>query len=380
VPDAVTREAPFYSDLKEKQLPIRSLRVGDTLEWKARIIITKSEAPGEFWGQESFVDDAVTLAETIELRVPATVSVNVWSPTVKPVESAADGMQVYRWASSQLKPTAGKEAEAEAEAKKKAVWTADQELDADQGKLPAIAWTTFKSWADVGTWYQSLEADRVSPNSEVKAKVAELIAGKTTDEEKIRALYAYVATQIRYIGVAFGIGRYQPHTAAEILSNQYGDCKDKHTLLAAMLSAAGFPSDAVLIGAGIRFNSAVPSPSAFNHLITHLTLAGQPIWLDAYRWEYNHVRPHEALGMQTPASRWQPSPRRYQAEMPRWEYPEGAWVLKVDCQGKIDAKGKRWKISRALAGDWVHLLPSQNRILVYYCNTLLRELDPAMQR
>jgi tetratricopeptide (TPR) repeat protein len=301
VPDAVTREAPFYSDLKEKQLPIRSLRVGDTLEWKARVTTTKPEAPGEFWGQESFVDDAVALAETIELRVPATVSVNVWSPTSKPTESTADGMQVYRWASSQLKPTAGKEAEAEAETKKKAVWTADQELDADQDKLPAIAWTTFKSWADVGTWYQSLEADRVSPNSEVKAKVAELIAGKTTDEEKIRALYAYVSTQIRYIGVAFGIGRYQPHTAAEILSNQYGDCKDKHTLLAAMLSAAGIPSDAVLIGAGIRFNPAVPSPAAFNHLITHLIVSGQPVWLDTtaeiapYRMLVPIIRDKQAL-------------------------------------------------------------------------------------
>ena len=103
-------------------------------------------------------------------------------------------------------------------------------------------------------------------------------------------------------------------------------------------------------------------------------------WLDDYRWEHNHVRPHEALGMQTPASRWSPSPRRYQAQLPRWEYPEGAWVLKVDCQGKIDAKGKRWKISRALAGDWVRLLPVQDRILVYYCNTLMRELDFSKQR
>ena len=92
----------------------------------------------------------------------------------------------------------------------------------------------------------------------------------------------YVATQIRYIGVAFGIGRYQPHTAAEILSNQYGDCKDKHTLLAAMLAVAGIKADAVLIGAGVRFNEAVPSPGgAFNHLITHLSLAGQEVWLDS---------------------------------------------------------------------------------------------------
>ena len=103
-------------------------------------------------------------------------------------------------------------------------------------------------------------------------------------------------------------------------------------------------------------------------------------WLDAYRWEHNHIRPHEALGMQTPASRWQPSTRPYQPQTPRWEYPEGAWVLKVDCQGKIDTAGRKWKISRALAGEWVRLLPSQGRILVYYCNTLMRELDPAMQR
>jgi tetratricopeptide (TPR) repeat protein len=301
MPEPVTREAPFYSDLKEKQLPIRSLRVGDTLEWKARVTRTKAEAPGEFWGAETFSDSAVSLAETFELRVPASVSLNVWSSTAKADESTSAGEHIYRWTSSQLKPTAGKEADAATEAKKKIVWTAEQELDADQGKLPDVAWTTFKSWEEVGAWYRNLEGDRATPSPEIKSKVAELIAGKSTDEDKVRALYAYVATQIRYIGVDFGIGRYQPHTASEILGNQYGDCKDKHTLLAAMLSAAGIQSDAVLIGAGIRFNPVVPSPAAFNHLITHLTLAGQPVWLDTtaeiapYRMLVSVIRDKQAL-------------------------------------------------------------------------------------
>jgi transglutaminase-like putative cysteine protease/tetratricopeptide (TPR) repeat protein len=278
MPAPVTREAPLYSDLKEKQIPIRSLRAGDTLEWKARITTFKAEAPNQFWGQENFIDDAVTLAQTIELRVPAGMAVTVWSPTVKPVESdvAASGtmpaQHVYRWGSSHLEPLAGKQAEAAAEAKKKQVWTAEQELDADQGKLPGIAWTTFKSWQEVGAWYQTLEAERVAPGAEVKAKAAELTVGKTTEEDKVRALYGYVATQVRYIGVDFGVGRYQPHAAAEILANQYGDCKDKHTLLAALLAAAGIPSDAALIGANVRFNPAVPSPGAFNHVITHRML------------------------------------------------------------------------------------------------------------
>ncbi len=41
------------------------------------------------------------------------------------------------------------------------------------------------------------------------------------------------------IGIAFGIGRYQPHAADDVLTNNYGDCKDKQTLLASLLQASG---------------------------------------------------------------------------------------------------------------------------------------------
>ena len=301
LPEEVTREAPFYSDLKEKQLPIRNLRVGDTLEWKVRTVRTKAEAPGEFWGQENFDQETVALEESVELRVPKDKTVKVWSPTIKPVESVAGEERVYRWSYSQTKTTATQQAEAEA--KKKVVWTAEQELDAKEGKLAAIAWTTFPSWEAVGAWYRGLEGDRMSASPAVKAKVAEVTAGKTTEEEKVRAVYGYVATQIRYIGVAFGVGRYQPHNAEEVLENQYGDCKDKHTLLAAMLGAAGVKTDAVLIGAGIRFNPEVPSPAAFNHLITLATVDGKPVWLDAtaevapYRMLEAQIRDHRALAV-----------------------------------------------------------------------------------
>jgi len=60
--------------------------------------------------------------------------------------------------------------------------------------------------------------------------------------------------------------------------------------------------------------------------------------------------------------------------------PRGSLGAQVDCQKKIDTAGRRWKISRALAGERAHLLPSQGRILVYYCNALMRELDPGKQR
>ena len=111
-------------------------------------------------------------------------------------------------------------------------------------------------------------------------------------------------------------------------------------------------------------------------------LQQQPLqdWLDHYRWEHNHVRPHEALGMKTPATLWRPSPKRYDPHPPRWEYPSGAYVRKVDSSGKVKLKGRNWNINQALAGEWVQIIPTGDRWMVFYCTTLIREIDPAIQR
>ncbi len=102
-------------------------------------------------------------------------------------------------------------------------------------------------------------------------------------------------------------------------------------------------------------------------------------WLDEFRWEHNHVRPHEALGMRTPAAVWVPSPRVYDPQPPRWEYPQGAKVRKLDGNGKMNAYGRTWNISEALRREWVQLLRLDDRVLVYYCRTLICELDLGSQ-
>ncbi len=303
-PEQVTREAPLYSDLKQKQLPVRGLRVGDTLEWQVHIERFKPEAPGEFWGQQSILAGAVVLAQTVELRVPASRPVTVWTNprSALTVASSVEGQQrVYRWKTSALDPTTGPEAEAAVKSKTKKVFTAEEQVDSFKGKLPDIAWTSFADWAAVGSWYRTLEAGRTQPDEAIRKKIAELTAGKASLQDKVQAVYSYVSSQVHYIGVDLGVGRFQPHGAGEVLESQYGDCKDKHTLLAAMLSVLGLHPDAVLIGSGLRFNPAVPSPASFNHLITHVVVDGTPVWLDAtagvapYRMLVATIRDQQAL-------------------------------------------------------------------------------------
>jgi transposase InsO family protein len=103
-------------------------------------------------------------------------------------------------------------------------------------------------------------------------------------------------------------------------------------------------------------------------------------WLDQFRHEYNHERPHEALGMKTPAAVWSKSGRRYRPQRPAWEYEAGAEVRKLTSQGRVTVEGRSWEISRALAGEWVQLMRVEQRVLVCYCRSLVRELDLRTQR
>ncbi len=68
---------------------------------------------------------------------------------------------------------------------------------------------------------------------------------------------------------------------------------------------------------------------------------------------YNWVRPHEALGLDTPGSRYKPSPRKRPGRMPEHEIPEGALSRKVDEAGWISLNGVPIKVGKGLIGHRV---------------------------
>lgn len=103
-------------------------------------------------------------------------------------------------------------------------------------------------------------------------------------------------------------------------------------------------------------------------------------WLDEFREEYNQVRPHEALGMKTPASVWYPSPRRYDPNPAEWAYDSGSEVQRLGPHGQLKVAGRWWQVCEALAGEAVRLERVLGHVLVYYCQTLVREIDLVEQR
>jgi len=266
MPADITRQAPFYSDLHEEQIAVKGLEIGDRLETQYRVTIKKPLDPGQFWESYNFAKGSITLDEELEISVPQQKPVNVKSATVQPVTTVADGRRVYRWKTSNLS------------IKKAAKDDASQ--DPDELSTPDIQITTFNSWPEIGQWIQSLVAPRAAVTPEIQAKADELTRQAKTDTEKIQILYNFVSTKYRYIGVALGIGRYQPHAAADVLSNDYGDCKDKHTLFAALLAAEKITAFPALINSKGKIDPEVPSPVQFDHVITAIPQGDGFLFLD----------------------------------------------------------------------------------------------------
>lgn len=129
------------------------------------------------------------------------------------------------------------------------------------------------AWNDMGKWYWNLTSGRYDASPEIKQEVAALTASKTTQIQKMQALAEFVQHDIRYFGIELGIGGLQPHAAAEVFAHRYGDCKDKATLLRAMLGVIGVDSYYVVINS--RRGSVtrdMPAHDGFNHAITAIKL------------------------------------------------------------------------------------------------------------
>ena len=140
----------------------------------------------------------------------------------------------------------------------------------------AASFRSFDTWADVSRWYTELADPQAAPDDAIALKARELTAGAKTELEKIRAVGRYVQN-LQYVSIQIGIGGWRPHAATRVFAKQYGDCKDKATLMRAMLRALKIETHAVLIYSGdrTRVREEWVSPGQFNHAIVAVRVSDE---------------------------------------------------------------------------------------------------------
>jgi transglutaminase-like putative cysteine protease len=140
--------------------------------------------------------------------------------------------------------------------------------------------STYSSWEDLGKWYRNLIRHQLTPDARIREKVAELIKNAASDIEKVEAVYKWVVSATRYIGLEFGIHGYKPYRAPLVVSRGFGDCKDKASLLVSMLGEAGVQAEFALVRTSDLgdIDDFPSSLAVFNHAIVYVPALD--IWLD----------------------------------------------------------------------------------------------------
>ena len=268
ITEAPAREASLdiFSDNRVVRAPLPALQAGAVVE---QLITVDGHSPMAGAGTSSLFARGRWIPvhkARLVLEGPASLEPRVVNKTdIKPVVEVQDGRRRMTFEGGRI------EARDDFEGY----------LPYDVTDYPYIAFSTGESWQAIARQYSEI-VDKQIAGAAIE-KTARAAIGKATDRREIvTRVLAAIQKDIRYAGVEVGEATIIPRTPETVLRNKYGDCKDKATLLVAMLRAVGLPAHVVLLRAGsdLDIHADLPGLGRFNHAIVRVGSGEDAIWVD----------------------------------------------------------------------------------------------------
>ncbi len=257
---------------KTASVVLDDLRVGDRVEWAVSLVGDNPVFAGKFVDQE-WMSTSQGPAGLVSLRMlwPAQRKINyrVSEPTVTVSDTTQGGQRELLLQRRQV-----------------AHFQLDPLMPALDYLRDLVEFSEFQDWAEIAAWAEQLFARSMQLSPAVAARADELARGAATPEQRLRAALDFVQREVRYFGTEVGAGSHQPASAETVLRQRFGDCKDKSSLLATLLTRMGIPATPVLVPVFLREGVAtrLPSPLVFDHAIVAVNLPDAPtLWLDSTR-------------------------------------------------------------------------------------------------
>ena len=129
------------------------------------------------------------------------------------------------------------------------------------------------------------------------------------------------------------------------------------------------------IGKDERFHRTIGAELISQQAIQDLDHAQQ--CFDPWREVYNFERPHEALDLEVPASRYRESSKPFPETLPPIVYGRDDIVRRVGKLGRIEYRNRRFRVGRGLQGQRIALRPTENDGIldVYFSDQIVGQID-----
>jgi cellulose synthase operon protein C len=269
----------MYYDLEQLTVGFSGLEAGDTIiiQYVARDFA--ADPFGTVFGELMYLGDTSPIRAidvVIELPVGTTLHSVAWDPVaaeklpnqLRPVAARSDrGRRFSAWRlRTGPRPAVALEAA----------------MPGNPEVVPYLHASSFASSAAVSHWYADLvtQALHGADRDPALARMAVKLKG-ATPRGTVENVFRYASDKIRYVGLEFGIHSLRPHDASEVLARRFGDCKDKATLIVALLRLSGIDAQVALVrtASGGRLHDPIASLGVFDHAIAYIP--AHKLWLDA---------------------------------------------------------------------------------------------------
>jgi len=270
-PKAVTEAPDFdavdiFSDNRLLRAPLPGVAVGSVIEYTITYDGTNPIAGAGTADIFTFGSDVPTERTRLTIDGPASLQQPkiVNTTAVQPQASEKDGRRFLVFESGRIEGRKDEEGY----------------LPFDTMNGPYVAFSTGGSWQTLAKRYGEIVDKQIAGNDLTKF-VRDAVGNATGRNEIVARALAAIEKNVRYAGVEVGESSIVPRPPRTVLGNKYGDCKDKATLLVAMLRQLGIPAHVALLRTGIDFDVIpdLPGLGRFNHAIV-LVEGDSPMWVD----------------------------------------------------------------------------------------------------
>lgn len=243
---------PVYVDTKVLRATLARVAAGTIVDYSFTTETLDPILEGDFLASWYVNPGTPILRSRLIFDVPADFAPRISEHNLdfKRTEQVVNGRHVYTWATRNVpkiepEPFAG--------------------FPNDIGM--SIDYSGGTTWDGVAAWYLGLARDRFDPPQEAVDAAAGVLTDARTLDDSLRALYRWIAQDVRYVSLSLGIGGYQPRLPLEVVQTGFGDCKDKATLFLALARRMGVDVYPVLASLSGTVDSLHPSIRQFDHMI-----------------------------------------------------------------------------------------------------------------
>jgi transglutaminase-like putative cysteine protease len=256
----------MYYDMSLEQFRFSGLEIGDVVELEYSLVPRRRSTPynGYFGELVLFAGRGPEQLKRYVLIAPAAQKLFVHAEKIAPASvSAGNGSQIFIWESRAV-PALPREPRS----------PGVTEIS------PYVHVSTMGDWKQLGSWYADLIRPQFALDQSLKDELLRITSGLHTDKEKVSAIQEFVLRSTHYVALEFGIYSYKPYPVAQIYARRFGDCKDKASLMIALLRAAGIEAEIALVRTRSLGDVAIEPASiaVFNHAIVYVPK--YDLWLD----------------------------------------------------------------------------------------------------